>query len=235
MLPIPRIQNHVLPTTSVAGSRTPNRISAHRQARQAGFTLGETLVAVAVMTVLSAVVTPSIINQIRGAELLSMLTELETIGAGIVTFQTDVNRWPLEVNQLIRKPGSKGTDNSTKNPNGSQNLDLVRGNVYPPGLLKKWNGPYLNRATLPPGGHLKTPLSDSIQRVFEVICVNRSDYLAVIVSGVSEVDAGALSLLKDGDENVAINDDAAGVVRWRSSTAPELVFFAATISPPKCN
>lgn len=72
-----------------------------RKARK-GFTLPEVLVTVAIVSVLAAVVVPSVITSISKADQPSMENSLKSIQTSLTTFVSDVRKFPAAPRPLLR-------------------------------------------------------------------------------------------------------------------------------------
>jgi general secretion pathway protein G len=96
----------------------------------AGYTLTEMLVVIAIISLIAAVLTPGLINQMGHARAKTAQLQLDTLVSSVETFRSDVGRYPSEqegLGALLREP---------------------------PGL-EGWAGPYLRdaKAMQDPWGH----------------------------------------------------------------------------------
>lgn len=202
---------------------------------EAGFSLAEMVVSVSVLGILAAATIPAVGVQLKKSEVASVAETLTTIDDAIAAFYSDTNRWPSEYNQLIHEPGRTDGVDGQEGLNGASNQVLNPGNnsqTIPPGQLKKWKGPYLDIGAIPEG-RVKTPLDGTIERDFEMICIDRNEYLIVRIAGVTQEDAKLVSLDLDEEDVLTYDAAAAGRVQWQSPN--RLVYLAAAVSPPKCN
>jgi general secretion pathway protein G len=79
-----------------------------RLKRDAGYTLTEMLVVLAIIALIAAVLTPGILGQLGRARAKSAQMQLDTIAAAVETFRTDVSRYPTSaegLNALLSQPG----------------------------------------------------------------------------------------------------------------------------------
>ncbi len=79
-----------------------------RVSRDAGYTLTEMLVVLAIIALIAAVLTPGILGQLGRARAKSAQMQLETIAAAVETFRSDVSRYPTDaegLNVLVSQPG----------------------------------------------------------------------------------------------------------------------------------
>src|SRR3954463_9670405 len=102
-----------------------------RARRHRGFSLGEILVALAIVAVVAAAVIPTIIGQVTKADPQSVGDGALAMRAAVEAFVSDVQRYPLTVGQLTRRPNSAATG--------------VVGGTYATVELLRWAGPYLSR------------------------------------------------------------------------------------------
>jgi general secretion pathway protein G len=110
----------------------------------AGYTLTEILVVMAVIGLIAAVLTPGIISQLGRARAKSAQMQVETLAAGVEVFRSDVNRYPNQsegLNALLTDTGAAG-----------------------------WTGPYIKNANVlkDPWGNLITYKVDAQGKTFGV-------------------------------------------------------------------
>ncbi|MDR1462011.1 MAG: type II secretion system major pseudopilin GspG [Azoarcus sp.] len=92
--------------------------------RQAGFTLLELLVVLAILALLGGLVGPKVMNQLGGAKTKTAKTQIESLENALQMFKIDVFRYP-----------------STE-----EGLHAL---VMPPSATPGWNGPYLEKNAVP--------------------------------------------------------------------------------------
>jgi prepilin-type N-terminal cleavage/methylation domain-containing protein len=73
--------------------------------RSAGFTLVEILVAVAILAILSATLSPLVIKYINDGRRARALSDSQTIGQAILAFQVDTGIWPVSDDGTITDAG----------------------------------------------------------------------------------------------------------------------------------
>ena len=71
------------------------------RAKKRGFSLGEILVAVAIIAVMAAVVIPSIGSQLNKGDVGRIESDLTGLRSGVEQFLADVRRYPASVSQLV--------------------------------------------------------------------------------------------------------------------------------------
>lgn len=75
---------------------------------QAGYTLTEILVVMAIIGLIAAILTPNLMGQLGRARAKSAKLQLDSIAAGVEMFRSDVGRYPTEaegLRALITQPG----------------------------------------------------------------------------------------------------------------------------------
>jgi general secretion pathway protein G len=91
---------------------------------EAGFTLVELLVVMAILGLLAALATPQVLKYLGRAKTDAARIEMKNISVGLDLFLIDVGRYPTEQEGLAAL-------------------------VQPPSAVDAWNGPYLKRAGAP--------------------------------------------------------------------------------------
>lgn len=105
------------------------RIS-RRESGEAGYTLMELLVVLAILGLLAAVATPMVLHYLDSAKVSTAKTEVSNLSAGLDLFKYDVGRYPTS---------QEGLEALVSAPEGVEN----------------WNGPYVKKTTKlsDPWGH----------------------------------------------------------------------------------
>ena len=106
------------------------RISRCRDEGEAGYTLMELLVVLAILGLLAAVATPMVLHYLDSAKVSTAKTEVSNLSAGLDLFKYDVGRYPTT---------QEGLEALVSAPEGVEN----------------WNGPYIKKTTKlnDPWGH----------------------------------------------------------------------------------
>ncbi|MGH8103394.1 MAG: prepilin-type N-terminal cleavage/methylation domain-containing protein [bacterium] len=100
----------------------PNSLSLRGSS---GFTLIELIGAVAIISILAAIIVPNVFSQIRKSRVSRVLSTTEDVRRSTLAFYADNDRWPAE-------PVTDGAM-----------LALL---IDPGASFPKWRGPYLNKA-----------------------------------------------------------------------------------------
>jgi general secretion pathway protein G len=107
---------------------SPLRRKIFRPSRQgrvqseAGYTLVELLVVVAILGLLTLIATPFVLRYLDSAKVSTARTEIANISAGLDLFKIDIGRYPTT----------------------EEGLDAL---MKPPAGVDNWNGPYVKKAT----------------------------------------------------------------------------------------
>src|ERR1700691_3490483 len=106
------------------------RISQRRKSDEAGYTLMELLVVLAILGLLAAIATPMVLHYLDSAKVSTAKTEVSNLAAGLDLYKYDVGRYPTT---------QEGLEALVSAPQGVDN----------------WNGPYVKKTTKlsDPWGH----------------------------------------------------------------------------------
>src|SRR3712207_6228649 len=97
-----------------------------------GFTILEVVVALSILILMTAVVSPGVLGVLARARVDKSETSLENLAEAIAQFEEDTNEKPRNLTQL-----------SAPISTSDRNICNV---TFAPGNVGKWNGPYLNRS-----------------------------------------------------------------------------------------
>jgi type II secretion system protein G len=167
-----------------------------------GFTLIEVVVAIIILVMIAAAVTPNIIREMDRSRVNAAVTELDALATAIGRFRTDVGAYPRSLLQLA-------------NPLGSSDLNSCQVVITTPNL---WRGPYLSRV-VPTGGLptliglaqltlVRNPTSTS----------TTAGTLRFLINNVRQEDADALNLYYDAD-----GSSTAGTIQWQAGTNGQVI------------
>jgi len=95
-----------------------------RMPRQAGFTLVELLVVLAILGLLAAIATPQVLKHLSGAKTKTAALEVKNLSTALEMFRIDTGRFPTQ----------------------QEGLEAL---VKPVPGVERWNGPYLQKPTVP--------------------------------------------------------------------------------------
>ena len=112
--------------------RQDHRDPGGGERRDAGYTLTEMLVVIAIIGLIAAVLTPSLMGQLGRARVKSAQLQLESVAAAVEMFHSDVGRYPTQ----------------------AEGLKVL---LTEPSDVEGWTGPYVKSA-----GALKDPWSGDI-------------------------------------------------------------------------
>jgi prepilin-type N-terminal cleavage/methylation domain-containing protein len=155
-----------------------------------GFTLPEVLVTVAIIAVLAAAVVPTVVNQMSKGEAGAVVSDFNSLSAGITTFVTDVRRYPRTLAQLNTRPTASS----------ALFLDL-RGAQYSAAAVNSWKGPYLATTqfpgTTPPDGYVFSGLNIKADTLLDAPAAANGFHITlslVPASGASFTEAEILAI-----------------------------------------
>ncbi len=112
--------------------------AAHGPTRgRAGFTLIEILVAVAILAILSAALTPMVIKYVNDGRRARALSDAETVAQAIKAFNLDTGTWPVNNDNNLNDRGE--LSRLVGLPDGFANRDIPDGAGAAPGD-RNWNG-----------------------------------------------------------------------------------------------
>lgn len=173
-----------------------------------GFTVVELIVTIVLLTMLAALVTPSVVSTLDARRVRLAARALEDLAAALHdpdstagSFRSDLGRYPGALEHLTRQI-------TTADVNGC-------GIAYRPGdvIPDKWRGPYLNRVVdddgIPVG--IGTAMNDLTRDDPSNV---RNSMMRIHVTAVAPADAEAL------DHRVDLADgESGGTVRWDPASA----------------
>src|SRR3954468_24092861 len=115
-----------------AGLHKESIMKSRKQKR--GFSLGEILVAVAIMAVIAAVVIPAIGGQLNKGDVGRVSGDLTSIQSAVQQFLADGRRYPSAMASLQTKPTVSASDTGA---NGSGQYTATQ--------IARWRGPYMTK------------------------------------------------------------------------------------------
>lgn len=170
-----------------------------------GFTLMETMISIAVLVTVAAVVVPNLNDALSQMRIDASRSSLIGLEEAVAAFREDINRYPGTLAQLSR-------------PLDVADQDL-EGSAFPPGLASKWSGPYIQRVVPLTGLPISIGLLEN-----RLYCVHENGFpqLAFRIHGVRFSDALPLNDLLDGELDVSgLNApyyvNSTGRLRWAAA------------------
>ncbi|MEO7647155.1 MAG: type II secretion system protein [Gemmatimonadaceae bacterium] len=180
----------------------------NKKARR-GFTLPEVLVTLAIVATLSAVLLPALNNQLSKGDAGRLTSDLVAVQTAVGAFTSDVRRYPLDLTDLIAKPGSADLD--------------VLGNAFGAVLINKWRGPYLSKELS--GTNLPTGYGVNISGTFTRTSYNAIEYLTITIPSLTAAEFNNIDQIIDETAN-----SSTGQLRFTvSGTSTTTTFYAAPI------
>lgn len=166
-----------------------------------GFSLIEVLVGLAIVVVLAAVVTPSLVGMLDDARVERGVTSLQNLSDAIAAFEEDVKEYPSDLTQLT-SPVTRDDPNSCDG-------------TFSPGHAKQWAGPYLNRLVPATGIPIAVGTAEN-----ELIRdgSGQAGVLRIAVPQTTEIDAIEINRRMDGD-----GDPSGGAVQWTVTDSEGMV------------
>lgn len=160
---------------------------ARPRSGNAGFSLAEILVGLALLALLAAVLLPTVAGQILKGDAARVTQDLNAVRSGAEQFLADVHRYPGHY-----------TDLSKVIVASSATVKDIYGNTYNDGMVSRWKGPYVTKDTLNNG--VSTGFGGTIQNTFFKVtnASNAVDYLTVLIVGVSASDFDKIDEQIDG-------------------------------------
>jgi prepilin-type N-terminal cleavage/methylation domain-containing protein len=182
-----------------------------------GFSLMETMVSIAVMVTVSAVVVPSVNDAVSTMRINEAQSSLNGWEQAVTAFKADVKHYPGTNTQMTRMLIDSDRTGS--------------GGGYPPGHSKNWSGPYI-QAIIPAGG---LPISVGVVRD-QLGCDEDESQLILYIDGVRVKDAAALNDAMDGelDRNGSPPYLVSSTGRLRYSAAANATVTTVEFRTPGC-
>lgn len=189
--------------------------------RKLGFSLGEVLIAVVIIAVMTAVVVPTIMYRIQIANASALRQQLTNLTTAVYQFRNDVGEYPLTLRQLTNVITT-----------GDQN-SCGTGNNYVASDIAKWKGPYLSYVTVTTNG-MQSVDGSTVENQFTrspgTIASGLPGYLIVTVSDIEKDLAWKLDSLVDPNPNI-ITSLGTGTVLWQAAggvgTIGNLTYYIA--------
>lgn len=168
-----------------------------RRRADAGFTLLEIAVAMAIVVLIAGVVMTRTVGRTVDGEAAALARNLDSLGRAVVAFRNDVRRYPARLGYLSATPAPGSADTC--------------GNPIPARFLGYWRGPYTQRL-IPAAGLTSgtSTIQDALQRAVPPAVADTMVLIAV--EGVDREVADRVERTFD-----AATDPAAGTIRWTAA------------------
>ena len=173
------------------------RLTSPHLAGRPGYTLMETIVTVALLTVIAAIMLPVLYAGGAAERLNEADDELKGLTDAVAGFFAGVTEWPGDLEDLV-------------SPIGGGDQDIC-GQGYSGGERNGWVGPYLSVAV--PAGGLDVGIG-TVQPTFSFVDAGEFDLLGLVVDNVEVGDAMALDDMVDAD-----GSSTQGTIRWTTPPA----------------
>lgn len=172
-----------------------------KSTRDVGFTITEVLIALAIISILAAVLIPSLTPKIGAAQASNLIQDIRTVSNGLQEFRENVGRYPSTIASLSTIAAGA--------------TDLC-GLTIPTTNINQWRGPYMALTPLSTGiptGDAKillaltrTPTTTSSSTVMD-------GTMSFDVSGVDSVVAADVEIAFDGT-SVLLTKYSTGTILW---------------------
>ena len=168
--------------------------------KRSGFTLPEVLVTVAIVSVLAAIVVPTVTSQIGKGDDTRFTTNITNVRTGITAFVSDTRKFPRRISHLY---------NSITGQN-----DLF-GTAYTATVASRWRGPYTS-GSLTLGDSLPMSLAFMLDSLIDSNLVSgTSGNVIASLSTLTLSEVSRLDTLID-----AGNGQDAGILQWPVGAGP---------------
>jgi prepilin-type N-terminal cleavage/methylation domain-containing protein len=185
--------------------REVGRMGMKRNKSRGGFTLPEVLVTVALVSMLAAVVIPSVVGQITAGEGSKLTQGMSGVQTAVEQFASDVHRFPVKPTLLFRATTSADKD--------------VNQITLPAPLANRWKGPYIAKDSVAfflTGG---AGAGGTVLDTFFIKTAGTISYITAVVTGLRTADL--IRIDKERDNYSVAGDSAVGMVRF----AKDSLFF----------
>jgi prepilin-type N-terminal cleavage/methylation domain-containing protein len=176
-----------------------------RKRGRGGFTLPEVLVTVALVSMLAAVVIPSVVGQITAGESSKLAQGLNSVRSAVEQFASDVHRFPVKPTLLFRATLSTDKD--------------VNQITLPAPLANRWKGPYLAKDSVAFFLAAGAGAGGTVADTFFIKTAGTISYITAVVTGLRNSDL--IRIDKDRDNYSVAGDSATGMIRF----AKDSLFF----------
>lgn len=177
------------------------RQRTERWRTRAGMTAVEVIVVIAVMTVLTATIAPTLLGALDRERRKAALTTLDEVIDAMTAMRKDAQVWPGRLSHL-------------STPITTTDLNIC-GTPYTLTQVGQWAGPYIDRSVPSTGLTLGVGVANNV--LTRQIVAGTDALLQIVIPNVAIEDVLALNTRIDAD-----NDGLAGTVRWSVPNAEGL-------------
>lgn len=177
---------------------------ATRLIARRGFTLAEILVGLAIVTILAAVLYPSVAGQLRTGQSTAYANQMDNLRQAIANYRQNVQRYPNSLAELTTAPTAADLDACGTVLGANSAL---------------WRGPYINQTivgNMPVG---EAVVLNALTRI-PAAGVNAPGLLQITVAGVNQANATDLEDQFDGNSNFTT-----GTIQWTTLGIDTLKFL----------
>lgn len=97
----------------------PSKARRRARRREAGFSMMEILIVLAIMAVIAALVGPRLFNQLDNSKVTAAKTQVRTLESALSTMRLEIGRYPTEsegLRLLVDRPGDEQTRSAWRGP-----------------------------------------------------------------------------------------------------------------------
>lgn len=173
--------------------------------RRRGFSFVELLVVLVIMAVLAAIITPSVLDSARDAEVQRFSESLRSLRTATTLFLQHTTTYPGRPTQFFIQPV------------GGTSKDLFNATISN-SKANKWRGPYLETDSLKYFHSSTQAFGLIVTDSFTVKTSDGNQYMTMIFTGAARTDQLRLKHDLDGGAGVAAPDSALGLLRYKKDT-----------------
>lgn len=177
--------------------------------RPRGFSIMEIVVVLAIIALLTGVITPVIIKRIRYAQAQAAADTFDRLRQAILLFKEHTTEWPIKITQLQGRPD-----------NVIISATRACGGAMSTAVKAAWQGPYLDRDRANPNTGFTTgewTINDLMVRVGNLAATDTAR-LFIQIPSVPIADANRINELVDGPPSEvppqAAGQDTSGAITW---------------------
>lgn len=170
-----------------------------------GFTLAESLIALAIIATMAAVLYPAMSAQLRHGQSAAMSTALTNLRSAILAYRENVSEYPRTLSLLTNAPVAGATD--------------ACGNAISAAQRNAWRGPYLSQNV---SGGVTIGDGTGIDTLIRTPATNAATAPGILTIRIINVDSTVAAEIDRQFDGA--NDLANGIVTWSTSGLDTLKF-----------